>query len=95
MDKYAVLRKKIGRFRGVSTPSTDEPIYDTVLSGELGEIWEKGNGTLKAFKINGNGSEKIFSFSFNDLEKWIIRLKVPADPAAQLYWANNPNARHK
>lgn len=92
MNKYVVAGNKIGRYRCVTMQKSD---FDNCLAGERGEIWEYGDGTLRAFKLLPGGGEKIFSFTFKDLETWISRLKVPADPHEQVYWANNPNVRHK
>lgn len=95
MQKYQDLGHTIGRFKCVSLSSKDEESYDRCLAGEQGEIWVRGEGTLKAFKALPAGVEKIFSFEFKDLSRWILRLKVPGDTASQIYWANNPSARHK
>lgn len=86
----------MGRFRCVSIKNSPrEPYFDFCLSGERGEIYPKGDGTYKAFFVLPSGSEKIISFKSNDLEKWILRLKVPASLKDQAYWANNPNARYE
>ena len=92
---YEDLGAKMGRFRCVSIKNAPkEPYFDFALSGERGEIYPKGDGSYKAFFVLPGGSEKIISFKSEDLEKWILRLKVPPNPADQLFWANNPNARH-
>lgn len=78
----------IGRFRCVSVSTVDK-----CLSGKYGEIWEHSPGRLKAFCSNGGKGEKIFSFNSNDLEKWILKLKILANPDEQEHWANNPNDR--
>lgn len=81
--------KFMGRYRCVSLSGSSE----TCLSGELGEIWSNGSKGYKAFIIDPAGNEKIFSFEYKDLDRWVLKLKVPTDVLQQCYWANNPNER--
>ncbi len=89
---YKDLEQDIGGYRCVGINP-----YDKALCGELGDIWEcswnaRGEVTLyKAFKVLPSGSHKIFTFESKDLGKWVLRLKVPANPKDQLRWANDRN----
>lgn len=77
----------IGRYRCVSINE-----HDKCLSGEKGEIWMASGTTCKAF-VSTINFEKIITFPIKDLEKWVLKLKVPPRPQDQLRWSNNPNAR--
>ena len=90
MEAYRDLNKMIGKYRCVSLNA-----YDHCLSGPLGEIWEADStlGIMKACFTNGGGGEKIISFKIKDLDKWVMKLKIPLHPRDQIWWANTPNAR--
>lgn len=83
--KWVDREETMGGYRCASLQGSDEK----TLAGELGEIWEKGDGTYKAFRRLPGGDEKIFSFNSNELQKVKKRLKVPADPKKQAEWANS------
>lgn len=81
----------MGKYRCVvlNDPHRDprDPV-EKCLAGRLGEVWERGDGTYKAFERNLDGSEKIISFNSEDLQMWLIRLEVPLAPALQATYAN-------
>ena len=83
--KWAEGIGMIGRFRAITL---EGPEYELCLAGQFGEIWTNGN-RLKAFKLNHGGSEKIFSFEYKDLQKWVTRLGVPASRSKQVEYANS------
>lgn len=90
-ERYKILGHSLGKYRCVSLNETDH-----TLAGERGEIWQCGPTTLRAIQIDKfRENEKIISFDIKDLDKWVIKLKIPRHPQDQLVWANNPNSRFK
>lgn len=63
--------------------------HDKTLAGKMGEIWRYSDTHCRAFVLLPTKSEKIVSFENKDLGKWILKLKVPADPEEQAELANN------
>lgn len=83
MEYYKVLGHSIGKHRCVSINE-----YDKCLAGELGEIWEHSPGLYKAYFCTGKRQPKIISFNLKYLYRWVLKLKVPANPHDQLAFAN-------
>lgn len=56
---------------------------DKTLAGKRGEIWRYNETHCRAFVVLPTKSEKIITFPNSDLAKWILKLKVPANPDKQ------------
>lgn len=75
-------------------------IYSTGLDNLSAVLVEEDTGLgrsgrsearLKGYSIE---TEKIYTFKIKDIKKYIRLIDWPAGLDEQLYYANNPNARH-
>lgn len=67
--------------------------HDKTLAGERGEIWQYSDTLCRAYVVDRTKNEKIITFENADLGKWILKLKVPANPDKQAELANNRDKR--
>lgn len=86
---YRLLGSKVGKYSCVSLNS-----YDHVLAGEGGEVWEYGPQAYRACVALPAGGEKVVKFGPEKLRYWVNKLQISLNPENQLFWANNPNAKH-
>lgn len=87
-DQYKAFGRKIDGYYCVSIydPICNE--YDDTLAGPRGDIWKVGPKRYKALIVSQE-SEKIISFDFKDLKKWIQRIGVPFSAYKQEAYAND------